>query len=245
MIDTKVLVDADFFLYRAATSAETEMDYSQDLTVVVGDFKRGQRIFQYEMDKLSSRFDTGEHNLILTFTDQQNFRKDIDPSYKGHRTKRKPAGYLKLKGWAMSHFNGVIKPRLEADDCLGILATRGDLTNFVLVSPDKDMRQIPCRIYDLKNEYTQTPEAAHRKVFEQTLTGDSTDGYSGCVGVGPKRAGIILDQVKDQNYWPAVVQAFLDADMTEKDALRNLQLAKILQSSNWDSINQVPILYHP
>ena len=59
------------------------------------------------------------------------------------------------------------------------------------------MQQIPCRIYNLKEEFTQTPEDAERKLYEQALTGDSTDGYSGCPTVGPKRAGIILDQAKE------------------------------------------------
>ena len=71
------------------------------------------------------------------------------------------------------------------------------------------MQQIPCRIYDLKNEYTQTPEAAERKLWEQCLTGDSTDGYSGAPGFGPKRADLILDKVKSSSdYWPTVVAAY-------------------------------------
>ena len=57
-----------------------------------------------------------------------------------------------------------------------------------MISPDKDMAQIPCRIYDLKTEYTQTLKMLPL-ALEQCLTGDQTDGYSGCKGVGPKRAG--------------------------------------------------------
>ena len=75
--------------------------------------------------------------------------------------------------------------------------------------------------------------------------GDATDGYKGCVGCGPKRADQILDKVKDKNYWPAVVEAYKEAEMTEDDALRNLRLAKILQADGWDPVNQVPILITP
>ena len=135
-------------------------------------------------------------------------------------------------------------PELEADDALGIAATSGQYSNFVLVSPDKDMQQIPCRIYNLKDEFTQTPEAAERKLYEQALTGDSTDGYSGCKGVGPKRAEIILDESKG-DYWAATVKAFKDNDMSEEDALRNLRLARILQAQDWDCENQKPILFTP
>ena len=137
----KLLVDADFFFYRAASAAETEMDYSEDLTVVVGDFRQGKRIVEQELNKLRSRFDT--QDLELFFTDSKNFRKEIDPSYKGNRRKRKPAGYLKLKNWGLEKYPSLIMPALEADDALGIAATSGLYDNFVLVSPDKDMQQIP------------------------------------------------------------------------------------------------------
>ena len=238
-----LLIDSDYFFYRAAQAAEYEMEYSPDLTVIAGDFNRGKQIIKQELKNLRTRFDSD--NILLTWTDQKNFRKTVDPSYKGNRTKRKPCGYLKLKNWGMETYPSVMKPGLEADDVMGILATNGSLDNFILISPDKDMQQVPCRIYNLKEEFTQTPEAADRKLWEQALTGDSTDGYSGCVGVGPKRAGQILDKVKDGNYWAAVVEAFKAADMTEEDALRNLRLARILQADNWDADKQVPILITP
>ena len=237
-----LLIDADFFFYRAASASEMEQEYNPDLTVIVGDFRRGKRIVEQELDKLRTRFDT--EDIVLFFTDKVNFRKGIDPNYKGNRTKRKPCGYLKLKNWGMETYPSLIMPTLEADDALGIASTSGDYSNFVLVSPDKDMQQIPCRIYNLKEEFTQTPEDAERKLYEQALTGDSTDGYSGCPTVGPKRAGIILDQAKG-NYWPAVVKAFTDNGCTEEDALRNLRLARILQTSDWDSVNETPIMYEP
>ena len=237
-----LLIDADFFFYRAASASEMEQEYNPDLTVIVGDFRRGKRIVEQELDKLRTRFDTDD--IVLFFTDKVNFRKGIDPNYKGNRTKRKPCGYLKLKNWGMETYPSLIMPTLEADDALGIASTSGDYSNFVLVSPDKDMQQIPCRIYNLKEEFTQTPEDAERKLYEQALTGDSTDGYSGCPTVGPKRAGIILDAAKGK-YWPAVVKAFTDNGCTEEDALRNLRLARILQTSDWDSVNKTPIMYEP
>ena len=188
---TKLLVDADFFFYRAASSSEEEHEYNPDLTVIVGDFKRGKSIVEHELTKLRQRFNSND--ILLFFTDRTNFRKTIDPSYKGNRTKRKPCGYLKLKQWGIDTYPSLVYPHLEADDVLGIVATNGSVKDFVLISPDKDMAQIPCRIYDLKEEYTQTPEAAKRLLYKQCLTGDSTDGYKGCAGVGPKRADQILD----------------------------------------------------
>ena len=238
-----LLIDADYFFYRAASAVEEEHDYDEELSVIVGNFAEAKKIVNSEMNKLQERFNTSK--LILTFTDKKNFRKSIDPSYKGNRTKRKPCGYLRLKNWGISAFKSIIKPGLEADDVCGILATNGKLKDFVLISPDKDMEQIPCHLFNLKTEFTQSPEAARRKLFEQCLTGDQTDGYSGCPGVGPKKADAILHAVKDENYWPAVVKAYEQAQQKEEDALRNLRLARILQASDWDNQTQKPIPYTP
>lgn len=240
---TKLLVDADYFLYRSCSAAEMEIEYTSDLTVIVGDFSEGKKIVKAELRKLRQRFDTDD--LLLCFTDTKNFRKDVDPSYKGNRVKRKPAGYKKLKEWAMFTWPSVLKPKLEADDVLGILATKGDITNFVIVSPDKDLQQIPCRIWNLKEEFTQSKEAADLKLWEQCLTGDSCDGYSGAKGIGPKKASLILKGVKDGDYWGAVLEAFRSAGQTDADALRNLRLAKILQAEDWDADKQEPILINP
>ena len=239
---TKLLIDADFFFYRAASASEMEQEYSPDLTVIVGDFRRGKQVVEQELTKLRTRFDSDD--IILFFTDSVNFRKGIDENYKGNRTKRKPCGYLKLKNWGMETYPSLIMPTLEADDALGIVATSGEYDNFVLISPDKDMQQIPCRLYNLKEEWTVDPADAERKLYEQALTGDSTDGYAGCPTVGPKRAGIILDKAKG-DYWPAVVEAFESVGLTYEDALRNLRLARILQTEDWDTENQTPILITP
>ena len=237
-----LLIDMDFFCYRAASASEEELEFSYDQTVIIGSLVNGQRIIKEQLHQLRTRFDTNK--LILFWTDTRNFRKTVDPSYKGNRIKRKPAGYLKLKTWCMESYEFVLLPNLEADDALGIYATKGDITNFVLVSPDKDMEQIPCRIYNLKEEFTQTPEDAERKLWLQTLTGDSTDGYKGCPGIGPKSANYILDNRKG-SYWEACLETFEDKGLTEEDALRNLRLARILQVTDWDADKQEPILYTP
>tara|TARA_Y100001963_G_scaffold129930_1_gene185672 strand:- start:3047 stop:3781 length:735 start_codon:yes stop_codon:yes gene_type:complete len=239
----KLLIDADYFIYRAAAASEIEMDYSQDLTIVVGDFSQGKKIIQYELSQLCERFDSKD--ILLALTDQKNFRKCIDETYKGNRVKRKPAGYLKLKDWVMFTYPSVMKYALEADDVCGILATNGSLENFVLISPDKDMEQIPCRIYNLKDEFTQTPEDAELKLWLQALSGDQTDGYGGCKGIGPKKAAQILSKKGEKSYWEVIVKAYKDAEQTEEDALRNLRLAKILQAEDWDAEKQQPILITP
>ena len=244
MNPTTLLIDFDFNLFRSASAVQQELMFDADTTVITGSFSEGKKLVKRELENLYQRFDTNK--VLLCFTDIENFRKDIDPDYKGNRVgKMKPAGYKKLKLWAMETYPSLIKPGLEADDVCGIVATNGSLENFVLVSPDKDLLQIPCRIYNYKDEFTQSPEDAERHFYFQCLTGDQSDNYPGAKGCGPVKANKILDQVKDGDYWSAVLAAFEKAGQTPEDALRNLRLARILQASDWDGEHQKPILFNP
>ena len=132
-------------------------------------------------------------------------------------------------------------PELEADDAMGIYATK--LTGNIIVSPDKDMRQIPGKLYNLDDTTTITPEEGARWHLIQTLAGDQTDGYSGVPGIGVKRAETLFN--KEGYSWATVVKAFQDKGLTEDDALLNARLARILTVEDYDSKQQEPKLWTP
>ena len=82
-----------------------------------------------------------------------NFRNDIASTYKANRGKR-PLLYKALREWVFETYPAwsadaegtthCIRPRLEADDILGILGTSPrNLGNCVIYSEDKDLKQIP------------------------------------------------------------------------------------------------------
>ena len=73
-------------------------------------------------------------------------------------------------------------PTLEADDAMGIYATKHP--GNIIVSPDKDMRQIPGKLYNMDEVIDITPEDGMQWHYIQTLAGDQTDGYSGVPGIG-------------------------------------------------------------
>ena len=79
--------------------------------------------------------------LYLFFSDSTNFRKTIQPAYKGHRNRKKPCGYKRVINQLKTEYEVIVMPTLEADDALGIYAT--EHPGNVICSPDKDMRQIP------------------------------------------------------------------------------------------------------
>ena len=132
-------------------------------------------------------------------------------------------------------------PTLEADDAMGIYATL--YPDNVIVSPDKDMRQIPGKLYDL-NEVTEIdPEEGRRWHLIQSLAGDQTDGYSGVPGIGVKRAIALFEQ--NGYTWKTVIEAFKEKDLDEDVALMNARLAKILTCNDYDLAEQRPILWTP
>ena len=132
-------------------------------------------------------------------------------------------------------------PWLEADDSLGVYATAYD--DCILCSPDKDLRQIPGRLYDMKELQTITKEEGDKWHYIQSLAGDQTDGYAGVPGYGIKTAAKYLDQ---EGYsWSSIVDAFTSKGMTEEDALLNTRLAKILQAEDYDYAKHEPIFWRP
>lgn len=226
----KLLVDADYIVYKSCAGAEEDIDWGDDVIMVVSKFSEAMKNVQRDLTRIKQEFMWDTPEMVLFFSDSKNFRKKIYPDYKGHRNRKKPCGYRRVIS-ALSDLYEVIRiPELEADDAMGIYAT--EHPGNVIVSPDKDLRQIPGRLYNMNESFTITPEEGYRWHLIQTMAGDQTDGYSGVPGIGIKRAVALFDE---HGYtWDTVVKAFTDKDMTEEDALINARLAKILTTKEYD-----------
>jgi len=236
-----LLIDADFIVYKCCAGAETEIDFGEDLIVVTSNFKEAYEYVERELYNIATDLGCFDDS-ILFFSDSINFRKSIDPAYKGHRNRKKPCGYKRVINKLKEEYPVVVMPTLEADDALGIYATKE--TGHILCSPDKDMRQIPGQLYDLTDGVvTVEPEEGRRWHLIQTLAGDQTDGYAGVPGIGIKRAVALFE--KEGYTWDTVVKAFAEKDLGEDVALMNARLAKILQCDDYDFTNQEPRLWSP
>jgi DNA polymerase-1 len=237
-----LLVDADLYLFRAVAATEDETDWGDDIWSLTTDLKLAKELFFDQLDTFKEQM--GDDDVILCLSDSSNFRRTVDPTYKGNRKKtRKPVGYKALVEWASITFKTFKKQGLEADDCLGILATKPENKGkCVVISDDKDLKTIPCKLYrPISNErLTVSPEEADRFFYMQCLTGDTADGYAGLKGVGPKTAEKILGS---RPAWSLVEQAYLKAGMTREDALTQARLARILRWEDWDAKKDAPILW--
>jgi DNA polymerase-1 len=236
-----LLIDADFIVYKCCAGAETEIDFGEDLIVVTSNFKEAYEYVERELYNIATDLGCFDDS-ILFFSDSVNFRKSIDPAYKGHRNRKKPCGYKRVINKLKEEYPVVVMPTLEADDALGIYATKEP--GHIICSPDKDMRQIPGQLYDLTDGVlTVEPEEGRRWHLIQTLAGDQTDGYAGVPGIGIKRAVALFE--KEGYTWNTVVKAFAEKDLGEDVALMNARLAKILQCDDYDFTNQGPRLWSP
>jgi DNA polymerase-1 len=236
----KLLIDADYIVYKSCAGAESEVDWGDDVIMVVSKFSEALSNVKRELKKIEAAFfDTTD--TILFFSDSVNFRKSILDSYKGHRNRKKPCGYRRVIEHLKTEYEVIRMDTLEADDAMGIYATL--YPDNVICSPDKDMRQIPGKLYDLDTITEVTPEEGKKWHYIQTLAGDQTDGYSGVPGIGIKRAVSMFEQ--DGYTWKTIVKAFAEKGLDEDVALQNARLAKILTADDYDLEEQRPILWTP
>ena len=178
-----------------------------------------------------------------------SFRYQIHPEYKNQRTGTKPILLKQCEAYLVKRYGAKFLPQLEGDDMLGIMGTRHQVEETVLVSKDKDMATIPGKtlivphmksLDDAKIE-TITPRQAMLRHLMQTMVGDTIDNYKGIPGVGPVKARTILlnGMAEGIEPWKAVIRAFKRSERTKfvhddswDEFIMNARCAYILQSKD-------------
>lgn len=226
-----LLIDGDIVVYQYASTVEQEVDWGDDVWSMWADAKEGKQLILQYLDILMEK--TLADDMLFCFSDKDNFRKGIEPTYKSNRKgKRKPVIYLPLKNWIEENYRTEQWTGLEADDVMGILATCNQIIEGekVIVSEDKDMMTIPSLLWRQGEMLDISEEEADYNHLLQTLKGDTTDGYSGLRGVGEVKAKAILKVP----VWKSVEDAFIKAGYTKEDALVQARLAKILRAEDYN-----------
>ena len=243
----KLFIDTEGFLVPAAKAAEIDIQWNE------GDWQRFCRhdealaFFQEAMLAIIAA-NPGLHP-VLVFGDRVTFRAMIWPSYKANRKKEsKVAGWPHLvtavqalaraAGWGVEQLANV-----EADDAIGILA---EPFVDVIASIDKDLLTIPGDHFRNGEFVLVGPEEADEAFFMQTLTGDKSDNYPGCPGIGEVKARQLLAKATSETrQWAAVVAAYEKAGKLEAEALVQARCARILRPGEYDHASGRPILWQP
>lgn len=238
------LVDADIVAYQAAASAEQPFNWGEGLWTLHAFEEDAIIHFESILSKLQEK--TNAQKLVLAFSDTKNWRKTILPTYKSNRKDvRKPMLLGFLKRYAMERYDCRTIAGLEGDDVIGLTATGKLGSVYTICSIDKDLKTIPGQHYNFGTDefFEVTLEEADHWHLVQTLTGDQTDGYSGCPGIGPKTAEKIL--AGEGRPWDLVVKAYDKAGFSEEEALTQARVARILRFDEYDFENNQVRLWTP
>ena len=208
--------------------------------------------------------------IICLSDDFDNFRLKVDPTYKSNRKgTTRPEHLYDLKEWLGQKYPTALRPRMEADDVMGILATEPHTGDRIMVSEDKDMQTVPALLYrphkPKEGVRLISVEEAERFHLWQTIVGDTTDGYPGCPGQGPEAADRLLagigytshvhtfargprkgeEEVRWEKVdlgcrWTAIVSAYEKCGQSEAHAVIQANLARILKHGDVDGNRVIP-----
>lgn len=248
---TILLIDGDQYLHRGCAAVEHDARWDEQNHVLVSNAEEAWDVVSGSLRKVIDHFSSIDPVICLSECDELDYRKITDPTYKAKRVgARKPLCFYDLKDKLKAEMTCRFIKGLEADDVMGILATKPGPDTKIIVSRDKDMKTIPGKLWDGGKFHVITEAQANYWHLYQTLIGDAVDGYKGCPGVGPKGAEKLLNvQVPTEAFvsaaWTAVLDAFAKAGLTADDALRQARLARILRWSDWDSKKKEPIPWMP
>jgi len=254
-VSLTLLIDADVLRYQLAFSNTKTFQFDDDdsATEITNSEKAKADLEGYIEDLCDT---LGATDFLLPLSVSTNFRKALYTDYKANRGgKPKPTLWDAVDGFLKELYADRIITReyLEGDDILGLLATAPAPKRCpgkrIVVSIDKDMQTLPCRLYNPQRPQlgTRTISVHEANLFwmKQALTGDTTDNYPGCKGIGPKNADLILNPLHEASLdcdpdihlttlWNAVYETFEAKGFTGADALIQARLARILRHGDYN-----------
>ena len=231
-----LLIDADWLIYNSCCACEEDTRWTEHEHTLHSDERDIMNMIDNRIDVYKTI--AGEkHDIVMCFTSYPTFRHEIFPEYKIHRIgKRKPLALRSVINNCKKIYDCVSYPNLEGDDVLGLLATNGQYKNPIIVSVDKDMRTIPCKLIAADEVEHITEKKANRHWFEMSIAGDSTDGIIGVKGTGMVTANKLLADTPDtiDALWSKVAETYTKKGYTLADAILNARLTRILREGDYD-----------
>jgi DNA polymerase-1 len=246
MTRTILLIDGDPIAYACAAAHETRVKWDDGEIDVQVDVDAAVAAVDAEIEKIKADVGVQAVRVALSVSTLVGWRRAVLPTYKANRASAiKPAALQPCRDRLVTRWDAVTKPMLEADDVLGIWATKSSDDTRIIVSIDKDLAQVPGQLYNPRHQslVSVTEEEADRFHLLQTLTGDTVDGYRGLPGCGPARANKILDT--NGATWASVIEAYETKGLTEDDALVQARVARICRASDYDFKTKAVRLWTP
>tara|TARA_R100000234_G_scaffold117825_1_gene96994 strand:- start:515 stop:1246 length:732 start_codon:yes stop_codon:yes gene_type:complete len=230
-----LLIDADWLIYSSCCSCEQDIKWDDHLHTLHCDERDIHEMIDSRIEYYQTIADD-KSDVVMCFTEYPTFRHQIFSDYKANRkNKRKPLALYAMVEQIKQRYESVSYTGLEGDDVLGLLATSKRYSNPIVVSPDKDMKTVPCTLIASDDMELITKKKADRHWMIQSLTGDSTDNFKGLIGCGPVTADKILGDAKTlPDMWDKVVEAYEKKKQTFADAILTARLSRILREGDFN-----------
>lgn len=210
-----VLVDADSLVWSSCYKQKEHPDDDGYHTLEDAKIKFDE-VF---MKIINTIEETYEVEKVITFNGAKgNFRKQISNTYKANRTKREfPEILTDLHEYVIQAYNSISGRGVETDDMVATywkkLTDTFGRNEVVIVSIDKDYKQLPCLIYNYHSKhrcfYDISEADAKRNFYTQMITGDTADNVNFCKGYGDAYCRkVFADCLSHYSYIKAVFQLY-------------------------------------
>ena len=169
------------------------------------------RGFSYLLNLIERKY-SPSHIIACQDFGSNTFRHKLYPKYKGNRDEKKAGFLIQLEQvYALINSLGIQvleDEEYEADDFMASLACQFADNKVVLVSKDKDLKQVlkdgkvgmffrqngGWNFYSRKMAEKDWGVPSEHFITYQVLIGDSADNIPGCSGIGPKRARALIEK---------------------------------------------------
>ncbi len=185
------VLDGDILVHRAAWWADGE----------------GIDMLEPRLHQDIDNWSAGHSKYMVAFSckREDNFRRDYFPLYKVNRAGRPEPECLSYAIEIVEdRCTTVRRPRIEADDILGMMASAGLAT---AVTIDKDLQCCPGWHWNPEKEeapHYVSEEKADLNLYKQWISGDLTDNIFGVWNWGPRKAEKLLENTPREE-WDQVV----------------------------------------
>lgn len=223
------LIDGDIIAYTYSAVNEPKASFTPEVTDYT--FKKILAEFIYNLG-----LETKADSYLGYLTPSKVFRHDIATikPYKGNRKDKPKPKYLpKVREILIEEFGFVLLNDIEADDAMSIVAKQR--TDTIICTTDKDLMQVAGLNYNFKKKelIKVSSNEAIRFLWEQVLSGDSTDNIGGIGGIGAVKAKRILENIPISHLHKAVLDFYIKHYPTFVEALEayreNFRLVYLLK----------------
>lgn len=190
-----LLVDADSLIWSSCyrrNRQEGETQFFEDLDDAIAKF---DEVLMSIYNILDDQY--GVDAMEVFSGSKGNFRKLLDVNYKANRKATDIPPLLgDLQEYVRETYNAISEYGLETDDVVAktwrIYSEEVGRNQVMIVSIDKDYKQLPCLMYNYHAKHKEVYDISEREAmynfYEQMIIGDTADNVNFCKGFGKRYA---------------------------------------------------------